>query len=177
MPHGCRTRRRSCAPAHAPSFGRRCWTQWTRPLIPGDRIRPAWVRALANHQALVILRSCPRRSAPPRRAEGRAGDGRGMERRRSRHARPGRHHLRARQRAGSGRAGVHLLTHPTRSSLAMATRSAAHGYLRRDRAAVAAIMYRWAGGYRTGGTPSTAFLRRGDSRCLRTPAAPVRVDR
>jgi pimeloyl-ACP methyl ester carboxylesterase len=53
--------------------------------------------------------------------------------------------------------GVHLLTHPTRSSLAMATRSAAHRYLRRDRAAAAAIMYRWAGGYRTGGNAFDGF--------------------
>jgi pimeloyl-ACP methyl ester carboxylesterase len=46
---------------------------------------------------------------------------------------------------------VHLLLHPTRSSLVMAARSAGHRYLRRDRAKAAATMYRWASGYETGG--------------------------
>jgi len=43
--------------------------------------------------------------------------------------------------------GVHLALHPTRSSLAMAVRSAGNRYVRRDRAEAAATMYRWAGGY------------------------------
>ena len=47
--------------------------------------------------------------------------------------------------------GVHLLLHPTRSSLAMAASSAGQRYVRRDRAEAAATMYRWAGGYKTGG--------------------------
>ena len=47
--------------------------------------------------------------------------------------------------------GVHLLLHPTRSSLAMAARSAGQRYLRRDPVKAAATMYRWASGYETGG--------------------------
>ncbi len=52
---------------------------------------------------------------------------------------------------------VHLLVHPTRSSVAMAARSAGHRYVRRDRATAAATMYRWASGYRTGGNAFDGF--------------------
>jgi pimeloyl-ACP methyl ester carboxylesterase len=52
---------------------------------------------------------------------------------------------------------VHLLLHPTRSSLAMSVRSAGNRYLRRDRAKAAATMYRWAGGYKTGGNAFDGF--------------------
>jgi pimeloyl-ACP methyl ester carboxylesterase len=52
---------------------------------------------------------------------------------------------------------VHLLVHPTRSSLAMSARSAGHRYLGRDRAKAAATMYRWAGGYTTGGNAFDGF--------------------
>lgn len=46
---------------------------------------------------------------------------------------------------------VHLTTHPTRSALAMTARSGFHRYVRRDPAAAALTMYRWASGYKTGG--------------------------
>jgi pimeloyl-ACP methyl ester carboxylesterase len=46
---------------------------------------------------------------------------------------------------------VHLTTHPTRAALAMSARSGFHRYVRRDPASAALAMYRWAGGYKTGG--------------------------
>jgi pimeloyl-ACP methyl ester carboxylesterase len=46
---------------------------------------------------------------------------------------------------------VHLTTHPTRGALAMTARSSLHRYVRRDPASAALAMYRWAGGYKTGG--------------------------
>jgi pimeloyl-ACP methyl ester carboxylesterase len=52
---------------------------------------------------------------------------------------------------------VHLITHPTRAALAMAARSAIQRYLRRDAAAAALTMYRWASGYKTGGNAFDAF--------------------
>jgi pimeloyl-ACP methyl ester carboxylesterase len=52
---------------------------------------------------------------------------------------------------------VHLITHPTRASLAMAARSAFQRYVRRDPASAALTMYRWASGYKTGGNAFDAF--------------------
>jgi pimeloyl-ACP methyl ester carboxylesterase len=46
---------------------------------------------------------------------------------------------------------VHLTTHPSRDAVAMSVRSGFHRYVRRDPAAAALSMYRWAGGYKTGG--------------------------
>ncbi len=46
---------------------------------------------------------------------------------------------------------VHLTTHPTRAAVAMVARSSFHRYVRRDPIAAALTMYRWAGGYKTGG--------------------------
>jgi 3-oxoadipate enol-lactonase len=46
---------------------------------------------------------------------------------------------------------VHLTTHPTRSAVAMSVRSGFHRYVRRDPAAAALEMYRWASAYKTGG--------------------------
>jgi pimeloyl-ACP methyl ester carboxylesterase len=46
---------------------------------------------------------------------------------------------------------VHLTTHPTRGALAMEARFGFHRYMRRDPAAAALTMYRWASGYKTGG--------------------------
>jgi pimeloyl-ACP methyl ester carboxylesterase len=46
---------------------------------------------------------------------------------------------------------VHLTTHPSRAALAMAARSSFHRYVRRDPAAGALAMYRWASAYKTGG--------------------------
>ena len=46
---------------------------------------------------------------------------------------------------------LHLTTHPTRGTFAMATRSGFHRYVRRDPASAALAMYRWASGYKTGG--------------------------
>jgi pimeloyl-ACP methyl ester carboxylesterase len=52
---------------------------------------------------------------------------------------------------------VHLTTHPTRAALAMAVRSGFHRYGRRDPAAAALTMYRWASGYKTGGNAFDAL--------------------
>jgi pimeloyl-ACP methyl ester carboxylesterase len=46
---------------------------------------------------------------------------------------------------------VHLTTHPTRSAVAMSVRSGLHRYVRRNPAAAALSMYRWASTYKTGG--------------------------
>jgi pimeloyl-ACP methyl ester carboxylesterase len=46
---------------------------------------------------------------------------------------------------------VHLTTHPRRAALAMEARLGFHRYVRRDPAAAALTMYRWASGYKTGG--------------------------
>ncbi len=46
---------------------------------------------------------------------------------------------------------VHLTTHPTRSAVAMSVRSGLHRYVRRNPAAAALSMYRWASTYTTGG--------------------------
>jgi pimeloyl-ACP methyl ester carboxylesterase len=52
---------------------------------------------------------------------------------------------------------VHLSTHPRRGTLAMSARSNFQRYVRRDQAAAAAAMYRWAGGYTTGGNAFDGF--------------------
>ena len=52
---------------------------------------------------------------------------------------------------------VHLTTHPTRASVAMAVRSGFQRYVRRDPTSAALTMYRWAGGYKTGGNAFDAF--------------------
>ncbi len=52
---------------------------------------------------------------------------------------------------------VHLTTHPTRAALAMAVRSGFQRYVRRDSASAALTMYRWAGGYKTGGNAFDAL--------------------
>ena len=52
---------------------------------------------------------------------------------------------------------VHLLTHPTRSTLEMTARLGFHRYVRRDATAAVLTNYRWAGGYKTGGNGFDAF--------------------
>lgn len=52
---------------------------------------------------------------------------------------------------------VHLTTHPTRAALAMEARFGFHRYVRRDPAAAALTMYRWASGYKTGGNTFDAL--------------------
>jgi pimeloyl-ACP methyl ester carboxylesterase len=52
---------------------------------------------------------------------------------------------------------VHLTTHPRRAALAMAARSNFQRYVRRDPAAAALTMYRWASGYKTGGNAYDAL--------------------
>jgi 3-oxoadipate enol-lactonase len=47
---------------------------------------------------------------------------------------------------------AHLLTHPTRSTLVMQTRSALQKFVRRDAGAAAQTMYRWASRRTTGGS-------------------------
>ncbi len=46
---------------------------------------------------------------------------------------------------------VHLTTHPRRGAVAMTAHSSFNRYVRRDPASAALTMYRWAGGYKTGG--------------------------
>lgn len=52
---------------------------------------------------------------------------------------------------------VRMLLHVTRTSLTMTARSSFSRYVRRDRAAAAQAMYRWAGGYSTGGNAFDGF--------------------
>ncbi len=52
---------------------------------------------------------------------------------------------------------VHLTTHPTHAAFAMAVRSGFQRYVRRDAAAAALEMYRWASGYKTGGNAFDAL--------------------
>jgi pimeloyl-ACP methyl ester carboxylesterase len=52
---------------------------------------------------------------------------------------------------------AHLLTHPTRDVLAMTARFGFQRYVRRDAAAAALAMYRWASSYTTGGNAFDAF--------------------
>lgn len=53
--------------------------------------------------------------------------------------------------------GVHMLTHPGRSTLGMSARLGFQRYVRRDPTAAALTMYRWSGGYKTGGNGFDAF--------------------
>ena len=69
---------------------------------------------------------------------------------------------------------VHLLLHPTRSSLAMAVRSAGNRYLRRDPAKAAATMYRWASGYRTGGNAFDGLPQAWRQQMLAHPGSTLR---
>lgn len=67
---------------------------------------------------------------------------------------------------------VHLTTHPTRAAVAMAARSGFQRYVRRDPAAAALTMYRWASGYKTGGnTRPGVYDRRWVRYALAAPGA------
>ncbi len=52
---------------------------------------------------------------------------------------------------------VHLTTHPRRGAVAMTAQSSFNRYVRRDPAAAALAMYRWASGYKTGGNAYDAL--------------------
>ena len=52
---------------------------------------------------------------------------------------------------------VHPLTHPTPTSFAMTVNVGFQRFVRRDPRAAAATMYRWAGGYKTGGNAFDKF--------------------
>jgi pimeloyl-ACP methyl ester carboxylesterase len=52
---------------------------------------------------------------------------------------------------------VNMSTRPTRSSLAMSTRSSVQRFLGRDKPEAARTMYRWASGYATGGNAFDGF--------------------
>jgi pimeloyl-ACP methyl ester carboxylesterase len=52
---------------------------------------------------------------------------------------------------------VHMLTHPTLATVATSVNQAFQRFVRRDPAAAAAAMYRWAGGYKTGGNAFDKF--------------------
>lgn len=69
---------------------------------------------------------------------------------------------------------VHLLTHPTRSTLEMTARLGFHRYVRRDAVAAVLTNYRWAGGYKTGGNGFDAFPQEWQEQMLAHAPATLR---